>query len=75
MSGSIFDEIQLTNKLITRQRELLYSLQEDTEAHAHIIREKIIMIKALECYLASLEGTVNARSRKKSTLPAGMEPV
>lgn len=63
--STIFDEIQLTNKLITRQRELLYSLQEGNDpAHEHMIREKMIMVKALECYLASLEGTVNARSRK-----------
>lgn len=64
--SDIFDEIRTTEKLIKRQREVLYSLQEHGDpAQEYMVREKLITIKALECYLDSLEHVVNARSRDK----------
>ena len=64
--ASIFDEIQTTKGLIQRKRDILYSLQDLRDpSHEYMIREKLIEIKALECYLANLEGVASAKSRDK----------
>ena len=65
--STIFDELRATQRLIEDNRKTLYSLQERGYPESeNIVHDKQIVIKGLELYLDSLEGTINARSRMEA---------